>query len=293
MLSLFMKLMFYLIRCLPVRLAGALGAGIGRVFFHLQRRHRNIALKNLQRVYPEKRDAWRFRIARESCAELGRTCFELPHVFLRSREFLLSRITIEGETAFKEAMQLNQGVMATACHHSNWELGALSLSMLGYAPGMIYRPIRQTKPDALLKVWRERFGAQLHAREEGLRWLPRQLKQGGCIGFMIDQHLSNGIPIPFLGHMANTTTLPAVFANKYHTPVFGVILHRIGRQFRFRLSFSPITLPDADQTDEIKATQTISDHFAPAIHERPELWLWIHRRWLYLDEQETMPHESA
>jgi len=287
MLAFAMKVLFFLIRCLPVRLAGATGAGFGRLFYYVGKRHRSIALKNLQRVYPDKDSAWHQRIARESCAELGRTTFELPHVFMRSRDFLMSRIDVHGEQPFQTAMQTGKGAMITACHHSNWELGALALSMLGYAPSMIYRSVRQQPVDRALTAYRERFGARMHSRDEGLRWLPRAIKQGGCVGFMVDQHLSNGIPVPFLGHAANTTTFPATFAGKYRIPVFGVVLKRIGRQFRFKLCFEPIQMTDAIVTDKVAAMHAINDHFAPAIHQRPELWLWIHRRWLYLDEQEA------
>ncbi|MDQ6993849.1 MAG: lysophospholipid acyltransferase family protein [Mariprofundus sp.] len=287
MLTFVIRSLFFLIRLIPVRLAGALGAGCGRIFYYTGKRHRTIALKNLRRVYPGKDLAWRTRVARESCAELGRTSFELPHVFLRSRSFLRSRITVEGEAAFQAAMSQGKGVILTACHHSNWELGGLSISMLGYASSVIYRPIRQAGAETVLKGYRERFGASFQSRHSGLRWLPRALKQGHCIAVMIDQHLSNGTPVPFLGHAANTTTLPAVFSNKYNTPIFGVMLHRLGHQFRFKLEFWPITIPASDQLNEVSAMQTICDSFAPAIHAYPELWMWIHRRWLYLDEQEV------
>lgn len=275
---------FWLIRLLPVRAAGGLGAGLGRLAYLLDGRHRRIALRNLRRIYPDMPDTQRRHIARESLAELGRTSLELPHVFLRSREFLLSRIEIEGEEAFAEAMKQGQGVILTACHHSNWELGAQCVSMLGYKSDGIYRPLRQPGADKLLNGYRHRFGGCFHSRHDGLRWLPRALREGHCVAVMIDQHLSNGTPVPFLGHDALTTTLPAVFAGKYRTPVFGVILHRIGRSFRFRLQFWPIAL-DAG-LDEVGIMRRICDSFAPAIHARPELWLWVHRRWLYLDEQE-------
>ncbi len=284
-MALLVKFICYLVRLLPVRLAGALGAGLGRAAWALDRRHRDIAMKNLDRVYPDRDKGWKRRIARESFAELGRTSLELPHVFLRSRNFLRSRIEVEGEDAFREAMRRGKGVILTACHHSNWELGALSFSMLGYESDIIYRPLRQPAAERVLKDFRERFGAHFQSRHEGLRWLPRALKQGHSIAVMIDQHLSNGTPVPFLGHPANTTTLPAVFAGKYQTPVFGVMLHRIGHSFRFRLEFWPIPMPEAG--DEVHAMQTVCDSFAPAIHQRPELWLWIHRRWLYLDEKEA------
>jgi len=283
------KFICYLVSLLPVRWSGGLGAGLGRAAYFVDARHRQIALRNLNRIYPEHTDTWKRNIARESFAELGRTTFELPHVFMRSNDFLLSCIEVEGEEEFQAAMHDGKGVILTACHHSNWELGGLCVSMLGYPSDVIYRPLRQASAEVTLKQFRERFGARFQSRHEGLRWLPRALKQGHCIAVMIDQHLSSGTPVPFLGHAGNTTTLPAVFAGKYHTPVFGVILHRVGRQFSFKLKFWPIPMPafaDSEKPDEIQTMETICDSFAPAIHAQPELWLWIHRRWLFLDEQE-------
>ncbi len=279
------KFLCYLIRLLPVRLAGAMGAGLGRMAYLLDSRHRHIAMRNLNRVYPDKPETWKRKTCRESFAELGRTIFELPHVYLRSKDFLLSRIEIKNHAALLEAEARKKGVILAACHHSNWELGALCFSMIGHTTDIIYRTIRQPALDQFVLQARERFGAIMHPRHNGLRWMPRALKSNHCIAVMVDQHLSNGAPVPFLGHEGRTTTMPALFSNKYHMPVVGVALHRIGRGFRFCLEFWPIPM-QAQATNEIDCMQTICDSFAPVIHQRPELWLWLHRRWLYLDEME-------
>jgi len=130
----------------------------------------------------------------------------------------------------------------------------------------------------------------MHDRDKNMRWLPKVLKQGGVASIMVDQHLSVGTPVPFMGHLANTTTLPAAYARKYRTPVFTVMLHRIGHAFRFRLELREIALPepaDNKEADMMQCTSIISDALAEGIRHRPELWLWMHRRWLYLDEQES------
>jgi len=282
-------LLFWCIRIIPVRLAGAVGATIGRTAFLILTRHRNNTIKNLERIYPKREHAWHIKTARESFAELGRTMLELPHVFLRSKEFLLSRIEVEGIESFHEMMEQKRGLFLAACHHSNWELGALSFSLLGYSSNLIYRPVKQPRLNQYLKQCRERFGAQLHSRQDGLRWIPRTLKQGSSIGIMIDQHMSQGIQVPFLGHLANTTELPAPFVIKNNTPLFGVALMRIGHSFKFKLRFWPIPTPQMTgdkEKDTLRIMSLINESFEEVIHDRPELWLWIHRRWLILDEQE-------
>ncbi len=289
MLTTGVELLFWLLSRLPVRLVGGLGAGCGRLAYWLDTRHRNIALRNLGRVYPDRPLAWRRHAARECFAELGRTLFELPHVFLRSRDFLMSRVDIEGEQAFREAYERQRGVLVNACHHSNWELGALMFSLLGYRCAQLYRPLRQPGLDALLRRYRGRFGTDLRSRYQGFRWMTRHLRQGGVVAMMIDQHVSNGVPIPFLGHAASTTTLPAIYALKYDIPMFGVALLREGREFRFRLRFWPIPLPERSgdvATDRQAVMAAVNRSFRDLIDERPELWLWMHRRWRILDEVE-------
>jgi KDO2-lipid IV(A) lauroyltransferase len=296
MMAIIIKFLFYLVRLLPVRLAGAIGAGLGRVAYFLNARHRHIAMRNLTRVYPDKSGAWKRKISRESFAELGRTMFEIPHVFLRSREFLLSRIDYDGIDEARAVIDSGQGAIFTCCHHSNWELSAQTLALLGYQPEQIYRTLRQHSLDILLKQWRERFGNILHSRSGSMRWLPKAIRTGQPVAVMVDQHLSNGVPVPFLGHPANSTTMPAVYARKYDTPVFAAILHRKGHDFRFRAEFRRIKFPEAsDNVDQdlCDFTEAVYANYAEAIHQRPELWLWIHRRWLYLDEQEVEGAQNA
>ena len=285
------KMAFWLVRLLPVRMAGAIGAGLGRIGYYLVRRHRHIALANLSRVYPQQGRSWRNAKARESFAELGRTCFEFPHVFLRSKAFLLSRVEVQGEEILREAMKQNKGVFIAAAHHSNWELGGLMLSVLGYHVHVIYRPLKNRFLGAYLSRCRERFGARMESRLQGLRWLPKALRQGDAVAVMIDQHMSQGTPVPFLGHMASTTTMPAAFVLRQQTPVIGVALERKGKGFHFILRFWHIEMPEFGedkQANMVHVMQTICDSFAPVIHARPELWLWLHRRWLVLEQEEEI-----
>ncbi len=285
MLVFSIKFIFYIIRLIPVRLVGSIGATVGRIVCYFDKRHRNIALRNLKRIYPHKDHVWHKTTALASFAELGRTMFELPHVFLRSRAFLLSRVKIDGENEVRQAMKAGHGIIYVAAHHSNWELGALLVS----PAHCLYRSVRQAPLELFLKKCRERFGNNMHDRDKNMRWLPKVLKQGGAASIMVDQHLSTGTPVPFMGQLANTTTLPAAYARKYKTPVFSVILHRIAHDFRFRLELREIHFPeplDNKEEDLIQCSTIISDVLTADIHRRPEMWLWVHRRWLHLDEQE-------
>jgi len=279
-----LRLMFLLMRCIPARWCGAIGAGMGRLFYVLDAKHRKTTLENLAMVFPQKPENWHRRIGRESFAEVGRTIMELPHVYMRSKASLMSRIETEGSEALDRALARGHGVTMVACHHSNWELGALMVSMLGYNAHIIYRPLNQGPLEGIVKAARERFGAQLHARTASMRWLLPALKHEGVICAMVDQHMSTGEPVPFLGHPAYTTLLPASLYCKRKTPILCAALHRIDRDFRFRFSIWEAQL--SDSSDTIHIMSDVLNNFAQMIEKRPELWLWMHKRWRV--EQETI-----
>jgi len=282
---------FFIAQIFPVRWLGGLGAGVGRMLFYVLKRTRLITIANLTRVYPEKNRTWRMNMARASFAEAGRTAFEWPHVFLRNKAFLLSRIEVEGEDELKQALGEGKGVFIVAAHHSNWELLALAFSMLGYPSTTIYHPMRNEVLNDYMMTCRTRFGGKLQSRHDGLRWLPRALKDNQLIGVMIDQHMSTGIQVPFFGHLANTTTLPASYIQRKPTPVVAIVLDRIGSSFRFKLRMWQVAMPalgDDKAVNTYHMMQTMGDAFAPTIHARPELWLWLHRRWYILEQEEKI-----
>ncbi len=277
---------FYFIRLIPVRLAGAIGAGLGRTAFYIDARHRSISIRNLTRIYPQQTRAWRRRIARESLAELGRNAFEIPHVYLRSKAFLLSRVNVHGQQEFSAALQ-KTGVFGVAMHHGNWELGSLMVSALDYPCDLMYRPLRQAWQEMFLRKLRQRFGARMRSRRDGLRWLARIKSTKACVGVLIDQHIGEGVPIPFMGHLANTTHLPAKLALRHAIPMYAITLERIGRTFRFNMRFSEIPRPELSGIGEQDARRFMlpAHHvFEPLINQRPETWLWSHQRWKLLEE---------
>jgi len=278
--------LFWIIRLIPVRLAGAIGAGLGRIAFYFDARHRNISIRNLTRIYPHKSRAWRRRIARESLAELGRNILEIPHVYLRSKAFLLSRVQVHGNQQFSEALE-KTGVFGVAMHHGNWELGSLMVSALGHSCDLMYRPLRQAWQENFLRQRRERFGARMRSRRDGLRWLGRVKSSKACVGVLIDQHLGEGVPVPFMGHLANTVILPAKLALRDNIPMYTVTLQRMGRGFHFNLAFTLIPPPEITGVAELDARQYMqqANHlFEPIIDKRPEMWLWSHQRWKLLEE---------
>ncbi|MFQ5355218.1 MAG: lysophospholipid acyltransferase family protein [Mariprofundaceae bacterium] len=292
--------LFWLIRLLPARIAGGLGAGLGRMGYLIDKRHREIALRNVQRVFPERDRSSQKRIARESFAELGRVIFEMPHVFLRSEDFIRSCLHISGSDHLRKAANLGKGVIVIGCHQANWEMGAMVPALLGYTSHNMYRSIRPKAADDHLRQWRSRFGTIMHARLDSSIWISRALKLNSCVGFMLDQHVSEefGIAAPFMGHPASTTIFPAQLAMKRGIPIVPITAFRRGRGFQFDIRIHPMIRPDREDLEAgkentiLKLTTRANQVLGDAIQKQPECWLWSHRRWRTL-EHETVSYGMA
>ncbi len=287
------RLFFGFLAAIPVQWINKLGVLIGLTFYYLDRKHRSITLRNLARIFPERPKQERIQLAKQAFAQVGRTLMEIPYVYLSSRETLFSHVQIEGEEILKDALAENKGVFLMAAHFSNWELMGMMPSMLGYETSNIYRPLNQKPLDAFTLASRTRFGTHLYPRNTGLRWLVKALKNNHCIIVALDQHMGagNGIRVPFLGHLASTTGLPAPFVIKSGTPMVGMALERRHDSFAFKLKFWRIAAPEVTGNkinDEIAVMTAACASFDDVIKSHPEQWLWMHRRWRAIETDENM-----
>lgn len=237
------------------------------------------ARANLALALPERDAAARARILRGMWDNLGRTVGELPHLPALDWE-------IEGaEHLAPIAAQGGPAIMVSG-HIGNWEVLPPALERLGIRMGSVYRAADNPQVDALVNGLRARAvrGEPLPLFPKGAQGARAALKflsQGGVLGLLTDQKLNDGIAVPLLGHPAMTAPAPAQLALRFRCPVVPGRVQRLG-PCRFRLVVDPpLPLPElADRQAAIRAlTGAINDRLSDWIRERPEEWLWLHRRW--------------
>lgn len=278
---------FRLLRALgPVR-ASNLGGWVARTFGPWLPVNR-VGNANLRRAMPELDQAARRRILRGVWDNLGRTACELPHL----PDFRWCTDgpgwEVVGEEPGLAAARGRPSIFVSG-HFANWEVGIPSGAAMGLHVGLIYRAAANPVVDRLVQDMRRKVILAVSGQDApmfpkgaaGARGTMAHLAGGGALGMLMDQKMNDGIPARFFGRTAMTAPALAALALRYRCPVVPACVHRLGPA-RFRVVFEPpLPLPDTgDRKADIAAlTQAVNDRLEAWVRERPESWLWLHRRW--------------
>jgi KDO2-lipid IV(A) lauroyltransferase len=110
----------------------------------------------------------------------------------------------------------------------------------------------------------------------------RTLQAGQGAAVLIDQHIMSrdAIYVDLLERPAATTSAVAALALRTGAPVVPVFALPLARG-RYRMVYEhPVEPPDSDSADPVREfTQRCTDVLEMHVRRRPELWLWMHRRW--------------
>jgi KDO2-lipid IV(A) lauroyltransferase len=268
---------------LPRRAALALGRGLGRLWGDLDRRHLAIAADNLRRAFPHWDEARVLRTARGVYAYLGELLLDLLWTSRRSREEILAWIEVEGGEHVEQANAAGRGVLFVTGHFGNWELNAVAHAWRFGPVSVVARPLDNPALDRRLCDARSRSGNQVIYKERALARVMKALRDGQGVAILVDQNVQeeDGIFIEFFGRPAASTTVAAALALKTGCAVIPGCAVPLGGG-RYRLRYDPplrwSATGDRD-ADIARLTQQIASHLEGWIRERPELWLWLHRRW--------------
>ena len=107
------------------------------------------------------------------------------------------------------------------------------------------------------------------------------LRRGTHLSLLADQKMNDGIPVPFFGRPAMTASALAVLALRFDCDVLPARVERLGGA-RFRLTvFPPLRLPQSGEphADAAALMAGVNAILETWIRDRPEQWLWLHRRW--------------
>jgi len=149
---------------------------------------------------------------------------------------------------------------------------------------VVSRPVNNPIIQRILLFFRERptgNWGRIPKGVDGARQALKLLRQGLNLGVLVDQRTSQGVALPLFGQPARTTLGIAKLAIDQDLPIVPVHIERLGGA-RFRISLEPpVGHPQlGDRLDEAKAMMTeVNQILERWIRERPQDWLWLHRRW--------------
>jgi KDO2-lipid IV(A) lauroyltransferase len=98
---------------------------------------------------------------------------------------------------------------------------------------------------------------------------------------LIDQKMNDGIAVPFFGRPVMTAPALALLALRFDCMVVPVRIVRLkGARFRM-IAEPPLELPKSGnaKADQLALMTKVNEIVEGWIREKPEQWLWLHRRW--------------
>ena len=166
-------------------------------------------------------------------------------------------------------------------HIANWEIAALAAAQYGARITQIYRAANNPLVDRLIARFRGDRGEYIPKGAAAARRAFAALYRGEHLTLLADQKLNDGIAVPFFGRPAMTAPALALLALRFDCDVLPARVERLeGAHFRLTV-FPPLPLLRSGnpQADVAALTARVNAILEAWIRDRPEQWLWVHRRW--------------
>lgn len=246
-----------------------------------------VAERNLELAMPELTRSERQAIVRGVWENLGRTVGELPHIAsLRENTPSGPGFEVQGAEYLHEQAERGGPVLLVSGHIGNWEMLPPAVARHGVPFASFYRAAANARVNALIRTLRDRamgdtpvplFAKGAKGAREALAYVAR----GGRLGMLVDQKMNDGLEVTFFGQPAMTAPALAAMALRYRCPVIPGYVVRLGPARLRVVVEAPLSLPDTGdrQEDTRLLTQMINDRLESWIRQRPQSWLWLHRRW--------------
>jgi len=259
------------------------GAALGRLAWYLVPRQRRLARRHLAIAFPEKSEAERARIGRESFANLALSALESARADRLDIERAVE-ILPEDEALLRKTHGLGKGVVVVTGHIGAWELFARRIAALGIPCGTVAKEAHDPRITRLLEESRRRAGVRVFWRGAPLsaRELLRFLRdQRGILGLLIDQDTRvAGHFVPFFGRPAFTPRAAGDLAAHLGAPLMVGCAHRVARgMHRVALRTIDVERTGDRDADSFALTAAATQALESEIRASPAEWVWMHPRW--------------
>jgi KDO2-lipid IV(A) lauroyltransferase len=242
---------------------------------------KKVILSNLQRSFPEKTTKEINQLRKKFYRHFSNLLIEGIKNLSMSKRELLKRISVTNPELMTTLYNQNKSVLLVSGHYNNWEWVISSLNLLfpHQAVG-IGMPLSQKFWDEKVNKLRARFGIKI-TQAKDVKNLFKSL-ENQCINTLILSDQSPGDSkksywMEFLNQPTAVLFGCEQMAHAYNHAVVFYHLEQVKRGY-YQMTLHLITdCPKTCQWGEI--TEAHTKLLEGIIKERPEYWLWSHKRW--------------
>ncbi len=286
------------LHCFPVDLNLRTARLIGSIMYRVDRKHRERAMHNLSRSFPDMPVGERQRMARRS----------MQHLVMLGVEVLFTTrlIRLDSWGRYVELHELSETVelllrdkspvLTLTGHYGNWEILGYTLATMGFESAAVARPLDNPYINQWLLGVRQKKGMRILDKKGATTEITDILDAGGVVSFIADQNAgAKGLFVDFFGRKASTYKSIALLAMRYDAPVVIGYARRMGERFRFRMGVNDIIYPSdwAEEGDPLRyITQRYTKAIEDFVREDPGQYLWVHRRWKSRPKGEAPEHHD-
>lgn len=267
---------------LPFEVLYFLSGGLFFVVYGLIGYRKKIVMTNLRNSFPERDEKELKKISKKFYRHFCNLIVETIKIGGMTKKEALKRCTITNPEVLDEYFDQGRSLIAIGGHYSNWEILAVVQPLFTkHLPLGIYSSLANPTIDEFMINSRERFGMEMVPKRKTPRKIEAYLEDNPfIIYFLSDQCPKNPRRAYWTRFLNQDTAIPygaGAYAIKYNLPVVYGKMEKVKNGY-FNLTFK-ILEPDPTQSTAEQILEKFSQNLEAQIIEKPEHWLWSHRRW--------------
>ncbi len=251
---------------------------------------KKVVYSNLKNSFPEKSKAEIAEIARKFYHHLCDLFFESVKVRNMNAASFVSRFEVKGADLVNGYFNKGRSVIILGTHYCNWEWMVSLSGWLKHRILLVYKPLRNETFNIYLNETRQLLGCNIVSMAVTLRAVieSENKKEHILTWLAADQTppWNHKFWTLFFNQEAMFFNGPAKIARRFNQPVFFQYIRKTGRghyETGFELLFE-----NPEEVDEVTIIKTYVQKLESLIREKPEHYLWSHKRWKH-KRQGNMP----
>jgi KDO2-lipid IV(A) lauroyltransferase len=250
------------------------------LIYHVFGYRKKVVMDNLRVAFPEKTNEERIRITKQFYHNFIDTFIETIKLISASDEFIKKRFTGDA-TLFDQLYKSGLRCQVHLGHNFNWELANIAMPFYtSHLFVVVYMPIKNKIFEKIFRSLRSRTGSKLIPATNMKREMMTYRDTTYILALVADQvpgDVSRAYWLNFFGKPTPFVQGPEKGARAGNIPVVFAHITKVKRgYYEFHLTLAaenPAALPEGE------LTKRYITHLEKVIRERPEMWLWSHRRW--------------